>query len=196
MNGDKRDADSSGINVFELECSIGKLHINTLDVLTEDQLSAKTNGNFSKATLTLMRLKQWDERLSYLLRFSGQLASKNLDSSEKFYLGGATGVRAYPQGEAAGDAGCLITGELHWNLPGPDFQLAAFLDTGRIKINKQPWDSSANSRTLSGAGLGVIWNWARDYFLRLDYAWKLTSDPANSDADRSGRFWLQCTRNF
>ncbi len=196
LYGDRRDTDGSGISAFNLEYSLGKLDIDTPDILVVDQLSANTNGSFSMATLSLIRVKQLSARLSYLLAFSGQLASKNLDSSEKLYLGGATGVRAYPQGEAPGDAGYILTGELHWNMPGPDFQLAAFIDTGRIKINKNPWDASTNFRTLSGAGLGVIWNLDRDYFLRMDYAWKLTSDPANSDTDRNGRLWLRCTRNF
>ncbi len=34
-----------------------------------------------------------------LCKFSAQKASGNLDSSEHIYLGGAHGVRAYPQGE-------------------------------------------------------------------------------------------------
>jgi hemolysin activation/secretion protein len=44
--------------------------------------------------------------------FSGQRASKNLDSSEEFFLGGPNGVRAYPQGEGAGDEGWLSRLEL------------------------------------------------------------------------------------
>lgn len=81
-------------------------------------------------------------------------------------------------------------------MPNPNFQLAAFIDTGSVTINKNPWDNSTNTRALSGAGIGVIWKWDKDSFLRLDYAWKLSSDPAVSDTDRNGRLWLQCTRNF
>jgi len=196
LNGDKRDADGSGISAFALTCAIGKLRIHTPDVLETDQLSANTNGRFTKGTLNLLRLKQMNQRLSYTLAFTGQLASKNLDSSERLYLGGATGVRAYPQGEASGDEGYILTGELHWNLPTPKFQLVAFIDTGSIKLNKHPWEDSGNHRTLCGAGLGAIWNWEHDASLRMDYAWKLTSDPAISAADRNGRFWLQCTQKF
>ena len=38
-----------------------------------------------------------------------QLSSKNLDSSEKFTLGGIGGVEAYPSGEASGDEGRKIS---------------------------------------------------------------------------------------
>jgi len=37
-------------------------------------------------------------------RVSAQWASKNLDSSQKFGLGGPNGVRAYPSGEGYGGA--------------------------------------------------------------------------------------------
>ena len=55
-------------------------------------------------------------RWSFLtLRLSGQSASRNLDSSEKFLLGGFNGVRAYPEGEAAGDNAWLA--RLDWVVP-------------------------------------------------------------------------------
>ncbi|MBP2639641.1 MAG: hxuB 1 [Firmicutes bacterium] len=196
LNGDRRDKDGRGLTAFALALSTGRLDINTPADLVIDQASAKSAGWYNKTSLSLLGMKQINERLSYKLSFSGQLASKNLDSSEKLYLGGATGVRAYPEGEAAGDDGYIFTGELHWNMPKPNFQLAAFIDTGRITINKEPWDNAANHRTLSGAGMGVIWNWDEDYSLRFDYAWKLNSDNDNSDSDSNGRFWLQCTRKF
>ena len=39
--------------------------------------------------------------IDLLCKFSAQKASGNLDSSEHIYLGGAHGVRAYPQGEGS-----------------------------------------------------------------------------------------------
>ena len=100
VNGDWRDKDGNGITVFSLFVSRGQLSINTEDGLAIDQISANTNGSYYKTTLNLWRIRQMNKRLSYYLAFRGQLASKNLDSYEKIYLGGATGVRAYPQGEA------------------------------------------------------------------------------------------------
>jgi hemolysin activation/secretion protein len=64
-----------------------------------------------------------------LVRLSGQRASQNLDSSEKFSLGGPNSVRAYGPGEAATDDGNLVT--LEYPLcPAPDWfhpELARFL---------------------------------------------------------------------
>lgn len=65
---------------------------------------------------------------------------KNLDSSEKFFLGGAHGVRACPLGRAAGDEGALATLELRcaltqWLDAMPS--LVLFADQGYVDINKR-----------------------------------------------------------
>jgi len=137
-----------------------------------------------------------NNRLNLHLSFAGQLASKNLDSSEKISLGGPSGVRAYPVNEASGDKGYVTTAEFRWNLPTPNVQLTAFIDGGHVTINKNPWTSDSNSRTLSGAGLGFMFSRPGDYVLRLDYAWKLSSSDAVSNTDRAGRFWLQGIKYF
>jgi hypothetical protein len=69
---------------------------------------------------------------------SGQTASKNLDSSEKFSLGGINGVRAYPQGEASGDEGYRGTVELRHNVM-PNVQATVFYDWGKVTINRNPF---------------------------------------------------------
>ena len=70
-----------------------------------DAATARTAGHFGKWNLNLTRLQHIDDRLSLYLSYSRQWATKNLDSSEKFSLGGPYGVRAYPVGEASGDDG-------------------------------------------------------------------------------------------
>ncbi|MBU2702176.1 hemolysin activation/secretion protein [Sporomusaceae bacterium BoRhaA] len=196
LNGDSRDSfGSGGVNSFALTYSQGHLSMESADAKSED-VTAKTAGSYNKTNLSLYRVQHVTDRLNLHLSFTGQLANKNLDSSEKIYLGGANGVRAYPQGEASGDEGYLMTGEFRWDMPTPSFQLAAFIDNGRVTLNKNPWDTSANTRSLTGAGVGFIWNRASDYSIRLDYAWKISKSLATSDIDKSGRFWLQGVKYF
>ena len=45
-----------------------------------------------------------NDTVSLFASVNGQLASKDLDSSEKMVLGGMYAVRAYPEGEAYADA--------------------------------------------------------------------------------------------
>ena len=195
LNANKYDDNGRGITSLAISLSKGKLFIETPDNYTIDKATAKANGGFNKATLDFFRIRQISDRLSYTMAANGQISDKNLDSSEKMSLGGANGVRAYPQGEAEGDQGYLFTGELQWNMPTEKFKIATFIDVGHVKVNKHPWDNSKNERTISGAGLGLIGNW-KDFSVRLDYAWKLTSEKAVSDDDCNGRFWLQCTKKF
>ena len=190
-SGDSRDnVGGNAYNSFSLTFSLGRLSMDSADAVNNDD-SAQTAGRYSKTNLSLYRVQTINNRVNLHLSFAGQMADKNLDSLEKMSLGGPNGVRAYPVNEASGDEGYVTTGELRWSLPDPGVQLAAFVDCGHVKLNEKPWTNDVNGRTLAGAGLGFIFNRPNDYVLRLDYAWKLTSSDAVSDADRSGRFWLQ-----
>lgn len=196
ISGDSRDSfGGSGYNSFAITFSLGKLDMDSADATIND-ISAKTAGHYSKTNLSIYRIQGINNRLNLHLSFNGQLASKNLDSSEKISIGGPSGVRSYPINEASGDEGYVSTGELRWNLPSPNVQLTAFIDGGHVKFNKNPWSSDNNSRTLSGAGLGFIFSRSGDYALRLDCAWKLSSSKAVSDTNSSRRFWIQGVKYF
>jgi hemolysin activation/secretion protein len=198
LNGDSRDQlGGGGVNGFALTYSSGHLNMESADAVSNDA-NAQTAGSYSKTNLSLNRVQAIDSRVNLYLSFNGQLANKNLDSSEKLQIGGPTGVRAYPVGEAPSDEGYIFTGELRWNMPTLSFQLAAFYDNGKAIMNKNPWaGAGVNHRILAGAGLGFIWNRANDFSIRLDYAWKITtSDPTTSDTDKSGRLWLQGVKYF
>lgn len=199
VNGDTRDAwGGGGSNTYSLSYTYGNLGIRD-----EAYADPATPGNYGKWNLSLTRLQRVRERLALWLSFSGQLANKNLDPSEKLSLGGPYGVRAYPPGEASGDDGWLGTAELRWNLPNKTgdentWQLITFVDTGSVTLYKQPWSgySSVNHRTLSGMGIGVNWSNESNWAARLHYAWKLGSEEAVSDTDRSGRLWFQLYKFF
>jgi hemolysin activation/secretion protein len=124
------------------------------DSLSADNLSAHTNGAFTRYDYNLNRLQRLSESDSLSLALSGQYASKNLNSSEQFSLGGAYGVRAYPLGEVYGDEGRLATIELRHNFT-QTLQGVMFYDAGLVIINCNPYLSGDNSRFLSGAGVGV-----------------------------------------
>lgn len=204
LNGASRD--ESGFNMYDLTIATGDLSFKGgRSIFGEpaediDQSTAKTAGRYTKINLGFSRQQLMSERLSFLFRVSGQTASKNLDSSQKLYLGGANAVRAYAEGEASGDQGYLVTGELRWSLPTrsvPSLQLAAFIDHGRVTVHKKPWNGSGdNSLILSGAGLGLIANIHKDYTVRLDYAKKISAETDTAAPDKSGRWWLTGTQYF
>ncbi|HWR28373.1 MAG TPA: ShlB/FhaC/HecB family hemolysin secretion/activation protein, partial [Negativicutes bacterium] len=198
LNGSSRDQLwGGGVNYFGLSYTRGHLNLLSADAMTNDS-NAQTAGDYGKTNFELSRIQALNNRLNLHLSLVGQLAGKNLDSSEKLQIGGPYGVRAYPVGEAASDAGYIFSGELRWNLPTPRFQVAAFYDHGVATLNKDPWTGSGqNLRVLGGAGIGLIWSRPGDYSLRLDYAWQTTtSEQAVSDSNSNGRFWLRATKFF
>jgi hemolysin activation/secretion protein len=73
------------------------------------------------------------------------LASKNLDSSQQFYLGGPTGVRAYPVGQGAGSQGAIMQLELHQQVvsesPIGSITAYGFYDLGGVQLFKNTWNN-------------------------------------------------------
>jgi len=167
-----------------------------------DASTARTNGSYQTLALRVSRMQGLSDNWSLYAAINAQLASKNLDSSEKFVLGGMDGVRAYPQGEAVGDEGYVANLEAHYLLAGlsarvpGQIHLIGFVDHGRITVNKDPWFPGPNNRDLSATGVGIAWNDPGNFGLRMYYAVKLGNEAAISAPDKSGRFWFQAVKYF
>ena len=127
----------------------------------QDAGGYKTNGNFNKQNIQLTRIQRIDNKLSLNFNADAQFSSKNLDSSEKMSLGGASGVRAYPVGEASGDEGYKYSLDIKYNLGNFGFLEnsfgSVFYDYGRIRQykNKDISTSVVNNNEYSISGYGV-----------------------------------------
>jgi len=202
LSGERRDTvGAGGQSNYSLAWSTGQVDIQTLSARNLDSTTAASNGHYNKLAFAVSRMQQVSTDLSFWASLSGQLASKNLDVSEKMELGGMSGVRAYPEGEAYADEGYLLTLEARKQLllspvTTGQVHVAAFVDLGVVRLNQNPWTTASNSRHLSGAGLGVYWTQARDFSVKAFYARKLGSEAALSAPDKSGRFWLQAVKYF
>jgi len=196
LSGDFADSfGGGGNNRFSLTYYRGKLKITAPEALAND--SDNTNGDFVKTVFSYQREQNMAKNLSLYISFTGQVANKNLDSSEKLFIDGPEGVRAFPQGDVCGDQGYKVTGEFRWRLSGwsdaqNDCYLNLFYDYGSVIMSKRPNSAVANRRSLMGTGLGLLWMMKPDYTVRLDYAWKI---GRNEVAD-NGRLWLQVNRYF
>ena len=188
----------SGSAAFGLGYGWGKLSIDTPAVLAVDAASARTDGNYGKWSLYALRLQRLTERASLYFSFNGQLADNNLDSSEKIVLGGPYGVRAYAQGEVAGDSGYVLSAEAHYDMPAPNglgaLQLLGFIDHGAVTISRNRFLTGDNHRALSGAGAGVVWSRGDSLQLRFTFATRIGNAQATTDNNARGRAWLQVTK--
>jgi len=202
LYGDVRDSLGAGAqNNFSLSLTSGEIDLQSPVMRSFDAVTAQQNGRFNKINFNLMRLQNISDSLSLYGSLSGQVVSKNLDVSEKMELGGMYAVRAYPEGEAFADQGVLANLELRWQLPiqattSSQLQLIAFVDAGRVDINKSPWSNDTNHRSLSGAGLGLTWSDYNNFVVKAYYAKKLDNEKASSGPDSSGRFWIQAVKYF
>ena len=167
------------------------LHTGTLspDSAVADTLATAggTKGRFTKGTLDATAVQKLGGPFDVMLKLSGQKAASNLDSSEHIYLGGARGVRAYPQGEASGDEGLLGTLELRYHTQVPGLTLSTYFDAGSVKTQK----SVSGSTTLKGWGIGLTYSKPNDWFARLDYARRIGfADNLSRDANSKQRMWF------
>lgn len=203
FNGDFHDGfGGGGWSSYALGATIGDLDIRSPADRAADAATARSNGHYAKLQLSASRLQTVSGPLSLYAAVRGQIASKNLDSSEKIELGGAYGVRAYPEGEAYGDEGYVASIEARLLLPplpasiSGRVQLVGFVDVGAVTIAKHPWFTESNSAHRSGYGAGVIWSAPNDFIVKASYARKLGDAAATSAPDRSGRVWIQLVKLF
>jgi hemolysin activation/secretion protein len=193
---------AGGLSTASLSWSSGYLAIQSSAAHDLDAQTAKSNGFYNKLGFSAMRLQNVTDSFSLYGVINGQYAFNNLDISEKMELGGMYAVRAYPEGETFADEGYVLTLEARQQLtrfierlPG-QVQLIGFFDTGTVNVNHDLWTSEHNSRTLSGAGVGLTWMEYNNFSLHAYSAWKLGGENATSAPDRSGRFWIQVVKYF
>jgi hemolysin activation/secretion protein len=177
----------------------GWLKIKTPSSLEMDDASARTNGHYGKLSYSAAARYRLSGPWSLFGALSGQFASRNLDSSEKFSLGGAEGVRAYPQGEGVGDEGLLTTAELRYLLDPRAWgqvELGGFIDYGAVTVSRNPYAAGPNHRHLSAIGMSMLWGLPDKWQVRASVARRLGSEPAQSDSDSTVRAWLQALKGF
>jgi hemolysin activation/secretion protein len=188
-------ASSGAINYYR-----GSIDVNDAAVLGTSGAVQRSAGTYSKWRYNVSRQQELSPQLTLFVSGSGQRASRNLDSSEKFYL-----VRAYPNSEGGGDNGQMASIELRWRaLPG--LVVTGFVDAGRITINQDNnfvGASALNSYHLAGKGMALSWQASRDLILKSSVSQRIGRNPnptaTGNDQDGSlvkNRWWLSATLSF
>ena len=197
-----------GSNSYSAGVTTGRLHESIADIGFTG-----AEGGYTHFNVALSRQQRLGERLTLTFSGSAQSATGNLDSSEKFSLGGPNGVRAYPLSEASGDEGHLLNADLRYTLPLPSrwgfFQLNGFYDAGHSTLNKVRYAGDVSSATnrndywLQGFGAGVNYSWLSRVSIRAIWAHVLGDNPGRSVAGNNSdgfndksRFWLQAMLSF
>lgn len=208
LSGDQYDSIwGGGAFYWSASANLGHVNLNNAPPIYvyADRIGPNTEGQYSKGTLSLSRLQRLAQNTTLWVSWQGQVASKNLDSSEDFSLGGPQGVRAYPNYEAQGDQGWLGTIELRQSF-AQNWQASAFFDAGRIMVNRNAWTNSftPNLYNLFGAGVGLSYTMPGRFTARGMLARQIGSNPGanpingtNSDGStQAWRAWVSLSVAF
>lgn len=200
---------SSAYNSASLQASYGRVDLTHSPNVSGDASAARTDGAFRKLNLSYNREQSLTGQLTVYMQAAAQWANTNLDSSEKIYLGGPFGVRAYPSNESGGSSGATFTTGLKYRLDA-SYTLNGFADWGRIQAYRNNLSAtgtelaSANLQSLRGLGLSVNWHdtqgreftatWSRRQGINPGAN---TSTGADSDGTRTlNRLWLSAALNY
>ncbi|MFM9913462.1 MAG: ShlB/FhaC/HecB family hemolysin secretion/activation protein [Methylophilaceae bacterium] len=177
--------------------------------IATDSTTRQSIGTFGKLKFNLDRQQKITESWTLIAKLSGQFAFDNLDSTERFSLGGADGIRAYPSGEGGADEGVLLS----FNLVRPfteKLQGTLFLDAGAVHVNKHTWagwnsgnPNLDNVYSLAGIGASVDWKITDNIALSATVATPIGSNPGRdtngNDADSRSqdvRGWINLVGQF
>jgi hemolysin activation/secretion protein len=211
IHGDFADSVYGGAsNAFSATVLSGKLDLgrNTGNLIA-DEAGAQTQGSFTLLRWSVHRIQQLAPGWDISLTAGGQFAANNLDSSEKFSLGGPTGVRAYPSGEALGDDGRMVSLELRRTF-NAEFQATTFVDAGHVKLLHSTFPgyntgnpNKPNSYSLYGMGMGLQYGRPGNFVIKGSVARKLGTNPGRdaNEKDSDGgsarvRGWIQLAKFF
>ena len=128
----------------------------TVNPASADTLN--TSGRYLKLNFDLSYVQYLAGDLSLSAALSGQLASKNLSSSERVSFGGPNGVRGYAASTGTADEGAVLSLELRYKTPeimaGVPVSASAFYDTASIHARVKP-QGGTNTATFDSFGVGL-----------------------------------------
>ena len=210
LNGQKTDSllFSGAFNQFQFDLDRGQVDLGGSPNKASEAAGADTQGSFNKLTMSAARTQFINEQWSMYGKFLYQWADQNLDSSEKLYLGGPNGVRAFPLNEGSGAKGYIANLELRRSFPY-DLTGSAFYDIGHVQQYIDNQNSSGaniaadNRLTYKGYGFGLSWRgpYASDIGLMVARRHGKNPDPATNGGDQDGSnkdnfVWLRAGLTF
>ena len=198
LNGDRSNSwFVGGTSAASLMLDLGKTNIASQanGINLED-------GRFNRWRYNLNHTQFIQNDLSLTGKFYGQFANQNLNSSEKFYLGGTSGVRAYPTSEGSGSEGYIVNLEARKELP-LNFSVLGFYDFGHVK-QKVEQAELRNEYNLKGYGMALDWQGPYRTNVSLIWARRIGNNPnpaSDNYNDQDGtrhlnRFWLKASIGF
>ncbi|HEX5485253.1 MAG TPA: ShlB/FhaC/HecB family hemolysin secretion/activation protein [Limnobacter sp.] len=203
LSGDSRDDwMGGGINFFDFDLEQSTIKYPDLRPAGLDDDSRTKKFNYSAGRL--QSLLKDDLQLWTYLR--GQKSLDNLDTTDQCELGGASGVRAFAQGESSGDDCLLATIELRHFVSVPWLGIASrevsanlFYDYGRTRFRHDAGlrpVSFQNFSILAGYGFGLVWERPDQFNFNMSLAFEDRGVRRSDPQKRSPRIFAAFTYYF
>jgi len=201
--GDWLDSSGDASNQLGINIHAGRVDFKNDFAEALDETGAKIEGNFVKYNLVASRIQYFKNGLSLALRADYQGANKNLDSVEKFSIGGINRWRAFAELPSLADSGFMTGAEIRKRIPANQSLASlllvqvspyAFVDAGKGKINENALGSDNHVKSIQ-AGLGM------DFMFKKNWQLSVTASHQNRDfeganAENETRFWGQIQKEF
>ncbi|MEY2634001.1 MAG: hypothetical protein RIR00_2655 [Pseudomonadota bacterium] len=192
LSGDwQDDLFGPSANRVDLALRSGKLSLGeTAAQLDAPPAGPGTAGHFAKLNLTAQRLQYLSPAFSLQMQLTGQYADKNLDSMEKFSLGGPLTLPGYASSEAVADMGLHAKLGLRWQTL-PELAITTFTDYAEVRLLHTPLAATtrSNNKRLSDAGIAADLLLDKRFIANATVAWAGRDAPNATDNDRP-RFWF------
>jgi hemolysin activation/secretion protein len=194
-----------GTGTYSLQIAHGSINLDGSLSQQTDATTVHTEGVFNKLRISGSWQQSLTTQTTAFVSYTGQLADKNLDSSEKMQLGGMNGVRAYPTGEGSGTDAQLVQFELRHSLES-GINLTGFYDWGQLWLQHDPsypGGPQHNRNTYKGFGASI--GYTNDDGVNFKATWARRQghnpNPTQTGNDQDGtrdrnRYWLQVTVPF
>lgn len=199
LNGAVAHADGA-MTSGGLSLSRGRLSLDSTDARLADAAGPNAAGRFWVGQFELQHARFLPKHFRLQANLSGQIASRNLDGSQKFYLTGPNAVMSYRVGEIGGDAGLLLrlklARDIALGLPG-QLEVALLGLVGRVWFNHSRYTGATepNRSSLAGAGFGLNYRWSK-LTAQLEYVHRVGSTPVGADSDDKHQLWARLRLEF
>ncbi|PHR70153.1 MAG: hemin-binding protein [Arcobacter sp.] len=174
--------------------TLGNLKFENRAKKSDDEAGANTNGTYSKIGFTLGKKVVLSNTITLesLFQYQHALNNKNLDGSEDFSIGGAYGIKVYPDGELSAENGYLFNIEAKYKFlkkfNGISSQVGIFYDRGKAYMANN--NVGFKDKNLQDIGIGYYANY-KDFFSKVQIAWTANSQSVSSEPSANSRILFQ-----
>ena len=205
LESDVRLTDSNGTWTLGPELSFG---IKGLGASSEHNPMASRTGappNFAKFRCDVTRAQRLPGSTQLIVSILGQLSGSKLTPQEQLYLGGATSVRGYPEGDYLADQGVVARLDylvpsygvpLGWRIPGVKgflrdmLRYIFFLDKGYGRLRGATGTEHVSYNPM-GVGVGLLFREIGGFTLRLEWGYSIGDRPLTDDSRSAFHFRFQ-----